>query len=264
MAAPTTDPASIPMTPHPTSEPARGRGQPASVPRAVRARFLLLIVDPDQSATRVVAAALEDRQIDVVATTNPADALVQAGALLPDAVLTAAQVPPLRASDIAGVLQAHGGIATVVGVGEHDGDEASRALAAGARACIPRPYRLVDILPILRAISPDTAADFQVAVEVGALRLDPAAFDVRLRGRRVELPLREFQLLHLLMLHAGRVVTRAQINQLVWSRDDETSNTLNVHIRRLRNRLGDDLRDPKIIVAVRGLGYRLDPPGGRR
>ena len=65
------------------------------------------------------------------------------------------------------------------------------------------------------------------------------------------------------MLHAGRVVTRAQITQLVWSRGDETSNTLNVHIRRLRNRLGDDLRDPKIIVSVRGLGYRLDPPGGR-
>jgi DNA-binding response OmpR family regulator len=251
------------MPSHPETDPPHGRGQPSSTPRAVRARFLLLIVDPDMAAARVVAAALEDRQIDVVATSNPVDALVQAGALLPDAVLTAAHVPPLCASQIARALEAHGGIATLVGVGEGDGDEAGQALAAGARACIPRPYRLVDILPILRAISPETAADFQVAVQVGTLRLDPAAFDVRLRGRRIELPLREFQLLHLLMLHAGRVVTRAQITQLVWSRGDETSNTLNVHIRRLRNRLGDDLRDPKIIVSVRGLGYRLDPPGGR-
>jgi len=246
------------MHPRPDRDPPAARPQ-----RAVRARFLLLVVDPDTTASNAVAAALEDRQIDVVCTTSPADALMQAGALLPDAVLTAAHVPPLRASDIARVLTVHGGITTLVGVGEHDGDEASHALAAGALACIPRPYRLVDILPLLRAISPDTAADFQVAVEVGALRLDPAAVDVRLRGRRVDLPLREFQLLHLLMLHAGRVVTRAQINQLVWSRDDETSNTLNVHIRRLRSRLGDDLRDPKIIVSVRGLGYRLDAPGRR-
>ncbi|MEO3745343.1 response regulator transcription factor [Plantactinospora sp. B5E13] len=230
-------------------------------PRTVRARFLLLIVDPDVTAAKTVAAALQDRQIDVVCTDDPADALLQAGALLPDAVLTAADVPPMRGSAIARALHSRSCIPTLVGVGEHDGPEASLALANGATACVPRPYRIGDILPILRAISPDTAADFHAPMQVGALRLDPAAVEVRFHGRRVDLPMREFQLLHLLMLHAGRVVTRAQINQLVWSRDDEASNTLNVHIRRLRTRLGDDLRDPKIIVSVRGLGYRLDAPG---
>ncbi|MGI5151353.1 response regulator transcription factor [Plantactinospora sp. CA-294935] len=246
----------VPMQPQAGNPPAC---QPLT-PRTVRARFLLLIVDPDTVGSKAVAAALQDRQIDVVCTDDPADAMLQAGALLPDAVLTAAQVPPMSGSAIARALHTHGCIPTLVGVGEHDGPEASLALALGATACVPRPYRVADILPILRSISPETAADFQAAIQVGALRLDPAAVEVRLRGRRIDLPLREFQLLHLLMLHAGRVVTRAQINQLVWSRDDEASNTLNVHIRRLRTRLGDDLRDPKIIISVRGLGYRLDTP----
>ncbi|WP_422770635.1 winged helix-turn-helix transcriptional regulator [Plantactinospora sp. WMMC1484] len=228
--------------------------------RTVRARFLLLIVDPDPASTAVFVAALQDRQIDVVCTDDPADAMLQAGALLPDAVLTAADVPPLRGSVIARALHERASIPTIVGVGEHDGAEASLALARGATACVARPYRVAEILHILRSISPDTKADFRVAIEAGALRLDPAAFDVRLHGQRVELPLREFQLLHLLMLHAGRVVTRTQIYQLVWSRDGETSNTLNVHIRRLRTRLGDDPKDPTIIVSVRGIGYRLDPP----
>jgi DNA-binding response OmpR family regulator len=73
------------------------------------------------------------------------------------------------------------------------------------------------------------------------------------------------------MLHAGRVVTRAQISQLLWSRDDETSNTITVHIRRLRVRLGDDHNDPKIIVSVRGFNFlgrygfsRADVAGGLR
>ncbi|MBM0230411.1 response regulator transcription factor [Micromonospora sp. STR1_7] len=229
-------------------------------PQTTRTRFLLLVLDPDTSTANALAEQLQERQIDVVVTGDPADALLQAGALLPDAVLTATDVPPMRGSAIARALHTRACIPTLVGVGEHDGMEGSLALAAGATACVARPYRVTEILPMLRAISPDTAADFQVAVETGALRLDPAAHEVRLGGRRIELPMREFELLHLLMLHARRVVTRHQINRLLWSGEGDTSNTLNVHIRRLRHRLGDNLRKPSIIVSVRGMGYRLDPP----
>jgi DNA-binding response OmpR family regulator len=147
-----------------------------------------------------------------------------------------------------------------VGIGQHDGEQAGAALVAGARVCVPRPYRVSDILPLLQGISPDTAAHIVPTIEVGALVLDPSAHEVTLHGKRIALPLREFQLLHLLMMHSGRVVTRHQISQLVWAGEDEGSNTVNVHIRRLRSRLGDNQKDPFIIVAVRGMGYRLDPP----
>jgi DNA-binding response OmpR family regulator len=169
-------------------------------------------------------------------------------------------LPRANAAALGRTLQIRAGIPTVVAVGDRGGEEARLALD-GALACVARPYRLAELLPLLKSISPDPDPERRVALEVGALHLDPAAGQVRVRGREVGLALREFQLLHLLMLHAGRVVTRAQIRQLVWSRDDETSNTITVHIRRLRSRLGDDLADPKIIVSVRGIGYRLDPPG---
>lgn len=227
---------------------------------AVRARFLLLICDPDRQAAEALAEQLRARQIDVICCDDPAEALVQAGAMLPDAVLTAATVPPMDGATIARALNRRGHIPTLVGVGGGEGEQAGQALVAGARACVPRPYKAADILPLLRAISPDTAADIQPVIEVGTLTLDPAAHEVTLRGRKVALPLREFQLLHLLMLHAGRVVTRHQINQLVWAGEGEGSNTVNVHIRRLRARLGDNQKEPFIIIAVRGMGYRLDPP----
>lgn len=226
----------------------------------VRARFLLLILDPDRQAAQLLADQLASRQIDVICADDPAEALVQAGAVIPDAVLTAASVAPMDGAAIARALSRRGSIPTLVGVGAEEGMQAAAALAAGARACVPRPYRMEDILPLLRAISPDTAADITPILQAGGLILNPAAHEVQLNGRRVILPMREFQLLHLLMLHAGRVVTRHQINQLVWAGEGESSNTVNVHIRRLRQRLGDDPKEPFIIVAVRGMGYRLDPP----
>ncbi|ROO51513.1 DNA-binding response OmpR family regulator [Micromonospora sp. Llam0] len=226
----------------------------------VRTRFLLLIIDPDRAAMEALAEQLRHCRIDVICSDDAAEALVRAGALTPDAVLTAATVAPLDGASIARALQRCGAIPTLVGVGQDDGHHASAALSVGARACIPRPYRLKDILPLLRAISPDTVTDDRPPLHAGALTLDSAAHAVYLHGSRISLPLREFQLLHLLMLHAGRVVTRHQINQLVWAGEGEGSNTVNVHIRRLRTRLGDNPKEPFIIVAVRGIGYRLDPP----
>lgn len=243
-----------------TSEQLTARAGPQPASRPVRARFLLLILDPDRDSAEVLANQLRTRQIDVITCTDAAEALVQAGALMPDAVIAAAMIHPIQGAGVARALQRRAAIPTLIGVGAQDGEQASAALGAGAYACVARPYRVAEILPLLRAISPDTAADIQPTIEAGALRLDPAAHEVYLHGHRIILPMREFQLLHLLLMHAGRVVTRHQIVQLVWAGEGEGSNTVNVHIRRLRARLGDDPKEPYIVVAVRGMGYRLDPP----
>ena len=235
-------------------------GDSGAARTAKRARFLLLILDPDRAAGELLGDELRRRQVDVIVTSEPADALVRAGMLRPDAVLAAAGTSPMPGSAIARALLTRARIPTIVGVGADDGAEASAALTAGAYACVARPYRPTEIVPILRAISPDTAADFQATLQAGTLRLDPAAHEVYLRERKIRLPLREFQLLYLLMLNAGKVISRHQINKLVWSGEANGSNTVNVHIRRLRHRLGDDPKCPRIIVSVRGMGYRLDPP----
>jgi DNA-binding response OmpR family regulator len=97
----------------------------------------------------------------------------------------------------------------------------------------------------------------------GPLALDPSSHEVRMHGvATAPLPLREFQLLHFLMLHAEKVITREQIRVELWGDGARRSNTITVHIRRLRERLGDDPHYPVIIQTVRGVGYRLVPPGG--
>jgi DNA-binding response OmpR family regulator len=120
-----------------------------------------------------------------------------------------------------------------------------------------------ELIPILRAIRPDTVGALDPAIECGALRLDPATMEVRLHGRRMALPLKEYQVLRFLMNHLDRVVTRDQIYQNVWGEPGDGSNTLTVHIKRLRVKLGDDLKRPHIILTVRNIGYRLVPPPER-
>jgi DNA-binding response OmpR family regulator len=147
----------------------------------------------------------------------------------------------------------------VVGIGNGDGLVAAEALAAGAAACVAHPYRLRELLPILRAIRPEALVELVPPLKAGALRLDPSSLEVTLHGRLVRMPMRELRLLQLLMTHADRVVTREQIRDSVWG-GVPGSNTITVHVQRLRQRLGDDQVDPKMILTIRGVGYRLVPP----
>jgi DNA-binding response OmpR family regulator len=117
---------------------------------------------------------------------------------------------------------------------------------------------------MLRSFRRDLVGMQEPPLVCGALRLDPSTLDVRLHDQPVRLPLREYQVLRFFMIHVDRVVTRDQIYDAVWGgAGGDASNTLTVHINRLRKRLGDDHGDPRIIVTVRGLGYRFVPPPER-
>jgi DNA-binding response OmpR family regulator len=221
--------------------------------------LVLLIADADADASTRLAGALAEHGVTALVCTDGAEALLVAGAEHPDAVLAAAALPTVDGAALARALRARTTIPVVLGVGDSDGSVAAEALAAGASACVAHPYRLPELLPILRGIRPHGVVEAAPVLEYGVLRLDPATLQVHLAGRLIRMPMRELRLLQLLMTHADRVVTRERIRDAVWS-GSMGSNTLTVHIQRLRQRLGDDQLDPKLILTVRGVGYRLVPP----
>jgi DNA-binding response OmpR family regulator len=221
--------------------------------------FLLLIADEDLGASTVLAEALAEHRVAAIVCTDGAQALIAAGAEHPDGVLATATLPVVGGAALTRALSARTNIPVVVGIGGGDGQAAADALAAGATACVAHPYRLRELLPILRAMRPDGMVEPEPPLECGALRLDPGALEVHLHGRPVRMPMREMRLLQLLMTHADRVVTRDQIRDAVWG-GVPGSNTITVHVQRLRQRLGDDQVDPRMILTVRGVGYRLVPP----
>jgi two-component system, OmpR family, response regulator RegX3 len=98
-------------------------------------------------------------------------------------------------------------------------------------------------------------------LEVGAVCLDPERHEVTVRGEERKLPLKEFELLELLMLNAGRVLTRDTLIDRVWGATYVgDTKTLDVHIKRLRGRIEDDPAKPTRITTIRGLGYRFETP----
>ena len=230
-----------------------------------RPRFLLIVADPDLGAVGELVSELTHRHVDVEVCSRVADALVAAGTMRPDAVLVAAEPGDLTSAEVVQVLCRRTEIPVVVGIGDGQGDQADAALSSGATACVARPYRLNELVSIMKSIRPETIGALDPPINRGGLRLDPATLEVLLHGRSIRLPLREYELLHFFMVHAARVVTRGQIYDAVWGGPaGHASNTLAVHIKRLRRRLGDGQRSSPIILTVRGVGYRFISPPRRR
>ncbi|MFB4282230.1 MULTISPECIES: response regulator transcription factor [unclassified Nonomuraea] len=184
------------------------------------------------------------------------EALLRIGAAQPDVLLLSADLPGIEAVTLITTLRRSMDMTIIVGVGPGDAELAMRALHAGATACVARPYRSSELLPLINASSNPSAP-----LLVGEVELDEVAHVVRVCGEPVHVPLREFELLAYLMKNAGRVVTRHEISRHVWhSTVSPPNNTIAVHIKRLRRRIGDDEKRPTHILTVRGVGYRLVLP----
>ena len=139
-------------------------------------------------------------------------------------------------------------------------------LEVGADDYVAKPYRLRELIARMRAVLRRTSNDRTSAalmtpgtVEVGEVNLDPDEHRVLVGGHELTLPLKEFELLHLLLANAGRVLPRETLIDRVWGSDYVgDTKTLDVHIKRLRSKLEDDPANPSRITTIRGLGYKYE------
>ena len=138
-------------------------------------------------------------------------------------------------------------------------------LEVGADDYVTKPFRLRELVARVRAALrrvPRRRGRRRAAgevLEIGDVRLDAARHEVAVRGERVALPLKEFELLELLLANAGRVLTRDVLIDRVWGPNYfGDTKTLDVHVKRLRAKVEDDPGKPERIVTVRGVGYRYE------
>jgi two-component system response regulator RegX3 len=136
-------------------------------------------------------------------------------------------------------------------------------LEVGADDYVTKPYRFRELVARMRAALRRVSADdgspppAEGVLAVGDVALDPDRHEVTIRGETVAMPLREFELLTLLLENAGRVLTRDTLISRVWGYDYVgDTKTLDVHIKRLRHKVEPDPSDPQYIVTIRGLGYK--------
>ncbi len=133
------------------------------------------------------------------------------------------------------------------------------ALDAGGDDYLVKPFSFEELLARIRALLRRPTSGLSAELKVGELTLKPAEREVRCRGRKVDLTLKEFELLHYLMRHAGEVLNREEIYVHLWDfADNSLSNTIDVHVKNLRKKLGDHgEHDKKLVETIRGVGYRL-------
>jgi two-component system OmpR family response regulator/two-component system response regulator QseB len=155
--------------------------------------------------------------------------------------------------------RAKGNTVPVLVLTARDGvDDRIKGLDTGADDYVVKPVDLDELAARLRALVRRSHGEPSGVIEIGALAIDPAARTVRFRGVHVALKPREFNLLHEFALSAGRVLTREQIEQRLYSWGEEVeSNAVDVHIHHLRRKLA-----PEVIRTVRGVGYLLAKDAG--
>jgi len=214
----------------------------------------LLLVEDDALLGDGISASLrqEGYAVDWV---RDGEAAVQAcGTDQFDLIVLDLGLPRLPGLDVLRRLRQRGDTTPVLILTAYDAvADRVQGLDAGADDYLVKPFDIDELAARLRALARRRSGRATLAIEHGDLVLDPAAHTLTLHGEPVELPAREFALLHLLLLHAGEALSRSRLEEALYGWDMEVeSNTLEVYIHHLRKKLGADL-----IRTVRGVGYMV-------
>ena len=223
----------------------------------------VLVVEDEESFVEALVVGLKREGFLVKVARDGAEALATFDAVRPDVVLLDVMLPKVSGVDVCRDLRTRSRVPIIMVTAKGSEIDTVVGLEVGADDYVTKPYRLRELVARMRAVlrrapSPEDDLDGEV-LEVGDLRLDPDRHEVELRGAPVALPLKEFELLELLMANAGRVLTREVLIDRVWGPHYVgDTKTLDVHVKRLRSRIEDDPSQPRRITTIRGLGYKFE------
>ena len=180
-----------------------------------------------------------------------------------DLVLLDLMLPGLSGTEVCRELRTRSSVPIIMLTAKDSEVDIVVGLELGADDYVTKPYSSRELLARIRAVlrrRVETPDDDPGIVEAGDVRMDTERHSVAVRGEEVAMPLKEFELLELLLRNAGRVLTRGQLIDRVWGSDYfGDTKTLDVHIKRIRSKIETDPSNPTSLVTVRGLGYRFEP-----
>ena len=222
----------------------------------------VLVVEDEESYSDALGYLLRKEGYDVaIAATGP-DGLTEFDRFGPDIVLLDLMLPGLPGTEVCRQIRAVSSVPVIMVSAKDDEVDKVVGLELGADDYVTKPYSPRELVARIRAVlrrgggEPDLLAD---VLEVGPVRMDVERHVVTVRGTEQRLPLKEFELLEMFLRNPGRVLTRGQLIDRVWgSNYVGDTKTLDVHVKRLRAKLEEDPSSPRLLVTVRGLGYKLD------
>lgn len=217
----------------------------------------LLLVEDDQDLNRQLATALEKAGYAVDRAFDGEEGAFLGETEPYDAVILDLGLPEKDGVTILKEWRAAGRIMPVIALTARDRwNDKVQAFDAGADDYVTKPFHMEEVLARVRAVVRRAAGHASSTIKCGPVLMDTGAGRVTVSGEVVKLTAHEYRLLAYLMLHQGRIISRAELTEHIYDQDfDRDSNTIEVFVGRLRKKLGVD-----IIQTLRGLGYRLEPP----
>ena len=226
----------------------------------------ILVVEDEESFVDALTVGLTREGFKVRVARDGAEALDLFDVVQPDLVLLDVMLPRISGVDVCREIRTRSRVPIIMVTARSSEIDTVVGLEVGADDYVSKPYRLRELVARMRAAlrrapRPGPPPSSQGVLEAGDVCLDPERHEVFVRGERVSLPLKEFELLEVLLENAGRVLTRDLLIDRVWGADYVgDTKTLDVHIKRLRAKVEVDPSRPERIVTIRGLGYKYDTP----
>ncbi len=223
----------------------------------------VLVVEDEESFSDALSYMLRREGYDTVVAATGTDALAEFDRAGADIVLLDLMLPGLSGTEVCRALRARSAVPIIMLTAKDSEIDKVVGLELGADDYVTKPYSARELVARMRAVlRRRTEAEPAVAdstLAAGPVRLDVDRHVVAVDGQPVSLPLKEFDLLELLLRNAGRVLTRGQLIDRVWGADYVgDTKTLDVHVKRLRAKLEPDPANPKYLLTVRGLGYKFE------
>jgi len=230
----------------------------------------ILVVEDEEAFVDALTVGLQREGFRVQVARDGAEALDLFDAVAPDLVLLDVMLPKVSGIDVCREIRRRSKVPIIMVTAKGSEIDTVVGLEVGADDYVTKPYRLRELVARMRAVLRRSPGDIieavtpGVALEVGDVALDPDRHEVVIRGKEISLPLKEFELLALLLDNAGRVLSRDVLIDRIWGLDYVgDTKTLDVHVKRLRAKVEDDPSNPTRIVTIRGLGYKYEIPRQR-
>ena len=223
----------------------------------------VLVVEDEESFSDALSYMLRREGFEVaVAGTGP-DALTEFDRSGADLVLLDLMLPGLSGTEVCRTLRQRSNVPVIMLTARDSEIDKVVGLELGADDYVTKPFSSRELVARIRAVLRRRGEPAEepggVALEAGPVRMDVERHVVTVGGAGVPMPLKEFDLLELLLRNAGRVLTRGQLIDRVWGADYVgDTKTLDVHVKRLRAKIEPDPSNPRYLVTVRGLGYKLE------
>ena len=226
----------------------------------------VFIVEDEDAFIEALDIGLQREGFRVEVARDGAEALLNFESVKPDIILLDVMLPKVSGTDVCREIRKKSQVPIIMVSAKGSEIDTVVGLEVGADDYIVKPYRLRELVARIRAaLRRSSLTESEIdevgigTVRVGDVQIDPEQHLVTVRGTVTKLPLKEFELLYVLMANAGRVMTRENLIDRVWGSDYYgDTKTLDVHIKRLRSKIETDPANPVNVVTIRGLGYKYE------